>query len=912
MTRLAGVTDLSPILLSLSLENISLDKVSSLLVVKIRSTLLHILVNNRLWCVVISKVRITDVTDYCRHNANGVCQILISTENGDIWLVTLPKQFQPAMGCVVTKLFLERSSDQNNDGGVRWIGLVPGVLSVLHTPADNGVLSLTLFRSMVTPTTLYVNTCETLERQMPSHQLIELDDIEGEQATCNLCLIGRVVSHTGLLCGLFPDVVNDSNVAAILQGDLDCCVRFALIRFSNANGDCANASVIRSETLLRLREPIQAIIPFCTSSPRSNEDIATVDSQQFDALLVLSVRGRIGVISTKDRRALETFPVAVNTLELGRSVQSIVFVHSLRVFIFCSSGSAFMFRSIDLLAKAELANSNAVPASTTRCTLPTKKLPLQSGIIHLAIHGRNGGMSILFASGRTTHFDKKALNDLVTSILPCFEREHVPNRGHTAAVEKLSSESQIRELVHRIAQVTAESSDLRTKSKQMDVYLKALHSALEILRAVGAAGVESVVNSEIRANVVKTGTFLDRHTIQLTCSLRFVDSDPSISLDEWSLCLYVRALDREVTSYSFPLKNIAAHGKQRILLDPDTLAQQDQGFLWVSCSMVFCLSLDGISCHQHPQTSSIDSQAIHKDNLLAFAIPLIQNKRFLLAQLSQPIEDEMSARQGEIHAAFCQRHVPFMPVGKTETQMSNLWAGVHSWAALADHAQKTPSFAALWSKIASSNVAMAPPSRFVVTIPSFFDTEDDENEDDGEDEKFETNCIERMVSFLRQLLDTPTCDIPRLRRSCRTQHGSLWTMLQAFSGSLVLLRFTPSEIEPQSVDLTIQCSDVADLSAMRALVLDIINKWSSGDLNRLSEADYPDKVYLDYSEMAEPIAVLEKLMEDLALKITTFEDPRSSTCTDDVLHALSQLAHLETQTFALYWKSRAHINMANL
>lgn len=282
--------------------------------------------------------------------------------------------------------------------------------------------------------------------------------------------------------------------------------------------------------------------------------------------------------------------------------------------------------------------------------------------------------------------------------------------------------------------------------------------------------------------------------------------------------MYVRTRQCAVTTYSFPLKDASLRGEQSIILDPDTLALQDQGALWVSCSIVFCPSGSGHPENKHSEVNGVEFKTIDQEDLLSFAIPLLQDRRFLFAQLSQPVEEETPVSQVAIHAAFRQNHEPFMQVGRAnkggKASSSALWGGVQWWSALADHAHKNPSFATLWSKIAPPD-ALSPPSRFVISIPSFFVAEDEDEDDEDEDEDFEKVRVERMVSFLRQLLEIPNDEVPRLRRSCRTQHGKLWTVLRSFSGSLILLRFTPSEDHQRSVDLTIQCSDVADLSAVR-------------------------------------------------------------------------------------------------
>ncbi|KAG4063924.1 hypothetical protein JG687_00000075 [Phytophthora cactorum] len=917
-TQLARVIDSSPILLTLSTDSATANKASpfSCIVVKIRPTLLHFLVGTRLWCVIWSKVSITDVSEYGNHHSEGGearPKLLVSAADGNVWVVTLPGQLHAGVGVVTHELLLERSSSESDGGTVQWFCQLPGVRSVDHTPAGSGLASLTLMRSLVTPSTLIVSTHGRPESTLQRHQSLELDELEGEQSSCTLCLNGQVASHYGLLKCLFPDVANDSGVAAILQGDVDGCVRFSLVHYPSKKGDNTKASVVRSRTLLRLGEPVQMIVPFSSIVPTPPSSEGNDAADVFDALLVLGARGRIGVVELKNSCSVGALPVSMKTLELGRAVQSLVFVSSLAAFVFCSSGSAFVCRGIDILAKAQFADSEATTTLSDGSNISTEKLPLQPGIMRLATHGSEGGLSILFASGQFTTIDKAALHTMVTSVLPLPGQQR--RRKEQSPTRESASESRVRNLLHRIAQISSESTALRTKSKQMDLQLKTLHSALEMLRLVDAAGVESVVKCDLRASMVMTGTFSDQQTIKLDCSFRFVNPEAIVSLNDWWLCLYVRTHQRAVTTYSFPLTDIAAHGELSVILDPDTLAQQDQGALLVSCSMVFCPSRNGYPENKRPEADHIDAEVINQEDPLSFAIPLLQDRRFLFAQLSQPIEEETPASQVAIHAAFRQNHEPFMPVGRATkegiTSSSTLWSGVQWWAALADHADKNPSFAALWSKIAPSDaapLALTPPSRFVITIPSFFATEDEDEEDEDEDEDFEKVRVERIVSFLRQLLDIPIDEVPRLRRSCRTQHGKLWTVLRAFSGSLILLRFTPSEDQQRSVDLTIQCSDVADLSAMRALVLESINNWSDGGPTGVNDEDRYNELALDVSEMLEPIVALENLLEDLTLKVKSIEDPNSACCTDEVLHALSQLAHLETQTLTLYWKTRLHLN----
>ena len=283
--------------------------------------------------------------------------------------------------------------------------------------------------------------------------------------------------------------------------------------------------------------------------------------------------------------------------------------------------------------------------------------------------------------------------------------------------------------------------------------------------------------------------------------------------------MYVRTRERSVMTHSFLLNNVIARGEQSIILDPDTLTLE---LLWVSCSMLFCPIANEHPGQKHSEPNCVEFKPICQDDMLPFAIPLHQNRRFLFAQLSQPVEEETPVSQVAIHSAFRQNHEPFIPVEKTieeeKASSSVLWNGVQWWTALADHVHKHASFATLWAKLAppgAISLALSPPSRFVISISSFFDAEGEDENDEDDDEDLEKIRAERMVSFLCHLLEIHSDDVSRLRRSCRTQHGKLWTALRSISGGLILLRFTPSEDHRQSVDLMIQCSDVADLSAVR-------------------------------------------------------------------------------------------------
>ncbi|POM67121.1 Hypothetical protein PHPALM_16929 [Phytophthora palmivora] len=380
---MARVADRLPLLLPLATSDNTLC-----VVVKIRPTLLHFLRDKRVWAVIRSKVPITDIADYGKDHSETRYKILVSGVDGNVWVVTMPDRFHP--GVITRELLLERSSIGSNDGAVQWFCQQPGVQSVDFTPAGSGLTSLTLMRSVVTPTTLIVSSRGNSESKLQRHQSLELDKIEGEQSTCTLCLSSQVERHSGLLKSLFPDVVNYTRVVAILVGDLDGYVRFSLVQCSSMNGDAAKTSVVRNGTLLQLGEPVQIIVPFTCSEPsipslKGHEP--TLSSPVFDALLVVGTRGRLGVVELKNGILRETLPVPVSKLEIGCAVQSLVYANSLGAFVFCSSGSAFVFKRTDLLAKAHPTDSEAKIPFINDNSISAEKLPLQPGILRVATQG---------------------------------------------------------------------------------------------------------------------------------------------------------------------------------------------------------------------------------------------------------------------------------------------------------------------------------------------------------------------------------------------------------------------------------------------------------------------------------------------------------------------------------------------
>ena len=99
----------------------------------------------------------------------------------------------------------------------------------------------------------------------------------------------------------------------------------------------------------------------------------------------------------------------------------------------------------------------------------------------MAKQGSTHDLSILFASGRVVTIAETLLRTKVAGVLLPEQQRH--QKG-LSPVEELTSESEVRNLLHRIAQTSIESTALRAQSKQMDRQLKTLHTALELLRIV--------------------------------------------------------------------------------------------------------------------------------------------------------------------------------------------------------------------------------------------------------------------------------------------------------------------------------------------------------------------------------------------------------------------------------------------
>ena len=320
---------------------------------------------------------IADVVESHSNRLEARCQLLIAVADGNVWVVTVPSSLQPGTGVLpVTEIVLERSSSESREPAMaQWFYQFPGIQSLQCTRA--GLTSFTLMRSLVAPSTLIVRIAGASESKLHRYQSLEFDNLEGEQSTCSLCLNGQDPQYRGLLRFLFPDVTTLTGVIAILQGDLDGSVRFSLVSYPCKEGAVTKVSVIRTGTLVQLDQPVQMVVPFNSFNPMtssSEENVTTESPAVFNALLLVGTRGRIGVIHSKSGCSIETLPVSLKKLELEHAVQSLAFVDSLKVFVFCSNGSAFVFRGTDVIRKAQLGDFEARCNDRRICA---EKMPFQ-------------------------------------------------------------------------------------------------------------------------------------------------------------------------------------------------------------------------------------------------------------------------------------------------------------------------------------------------------------------------------------------------------------------------------------------------------------------------------------------------------------------------------------------------------
>ncbi|KAG7401593.1 hypothetical protein PHYBOEH_000125 [Phytophthora boehmeriae] len=262
-TQLARVLDRAPLVVPLQ-RDVCAAEAQLYVAVKIRPTLVHCLVNGRLWCIVRSDVPITGLADYHQH------KLLITVADGNLWVVTLPSELKFGVGVTTPELVLEfsgSSRSSESDGVVQWFGQLPGAQSVEYVPAAAGTSSLTVMRSAVTPSKVIGrNSTSSIGAVKAQQWSLELDELEGEQSTCTLCLPSGDVKYRGLVARLFPEVTNNESAVAILQGDLDGTLRFALVHYPWKQEDVTKASVIRSGVLFKLDQPIQTIVPFASSA----------------------------------------------------------------------------------------------------------------------------------------------------------------------------------------------------------------------------------------------------------------------------------------------------------------------------------------------------------------------------------------------------------------------------------------------------------------------------------------------------------------------------------------------------------------------------------------------------------------------------------------------------------------------
>lgn len=289
--------------------------------------------------------------------------------------------------------------------------------------------------------------------------------------------------------------------------------------------------------------------------------------------------------------------------------------------------------------------------------------------------------------------------------------------------------------------------------------------------------------------------------------------------------VHVRSRKQLVTTYVFPLEDREKLGGEKLLRLPEsTLEHQEDGTLVVSCKLVFQPGrlVDEVQqTHgliNKSSTSKARSGATQSPPFFSFSMPLVEDQVFYLVQLSKVLEGDVPTSHMTIRAAFRQDQDPSLPFPapfhrhKDEKPSGSLLNGFQLWSALAAH-WEDPSYASLrWSDAQrqqgehSGSMELTPPFRFTMVFPAFAVKE---------------LTADHVVAIALKVMRFSSGETTKVRESCRNQSGKFWIGMETFSGNLVVLRFSLAEGTilldgemMQPLEIMVQCSDQADLSAV--------------------------------------------------------------------------------------------------
>lgn len=237
----------------------------------------------------------------------------------------------------------------------------------------------TVCTSVLAPTTLLFASSES-SALLP----VEVEALEAEQSTCVVALQSSDSALArALVQWLAPSASSSTDAPAlllVLQGDVDGAVRYYVTSrtTSAAQGSAHGTELPLTGTLVELREPIQWIVPFASSS--------STTSRSRYGVLVVGVRGSGRLLLRRaDLRGSPTDSASAagadDDLELSfeAPVQSIAYIASLDCVVYCVRGVVHAFRLSDVLSQSQQPHTpvslaqfaSQLPLPTVRASIST-------------------------------------------------------------------------------------------------------------------------------------------------------------------------------------------------------------------------------------------------------------------------------------------------------------------------------------------------------------------------------------------------------------------------------------------------------------------------------------------------------------------------------------------------------------
>lgn len=258
-----------------------------------------------------------------------------------------------------------------------------------------------------------------------------------------------------------------------------------------------------------------------------------------------------------------------------------------------------------------------------------------------------------------------------------------------------------------------------------------------------------------------------------------------------------------MATYSFPVwlqdKQIR---EKSITLEESALALHEEGMLFVDCWLVF---QSGYIDRQQPNSLIVESQQTSPRLLFSPSIPVVQGHTIPLASLSEPSREDIPSSHTAVRTRFQQANEISLPVYVNCDQ--TLLNGIQWWSSLLTH----DAYGMLMQSRSPdvSAVEPSPPHSFVMRWKHIRES------------NFNSASIALMLQRVQLIGHSDGLD-----QCYREQNGKIWIGLKTFNGNLVALRFTLGESNigmvtddhsaTRELEISVQCSDIADLSAVRS------------------------------------------------------------------------------------------------